>query len=115
MSCTRYHPPEEESDIDVRKIMSYVRGHAALGGGKLALFGTGSFHMWATTLDELTGRFRDETRIDRTKMFDDSCGRYDNILARPSGKKVPISIVEECISIKYDIVFVLLMRKLHFI
>lgn len=48
MSCTRYHPPkgvrkDDEAQFTVPQIMSFVRGHAALGGGRLALFGTGIF------------------------------------------------------------------------
>jgi len=75
MSCTRYYPPIDEENFTVQKIMSYARGHAALGGGRLALFGTGSLHTWASSLSELVACFRDERKIDRQKLFDDSCGR----------------------------------------
>lgn len=75
MSCTRYFPPAGKEPFAVSELMSFVRGHAALGGGNMALFGTGSFHTWASTLQELTEKFSDGTVIDRTKMFDDSCGR----------------------------------------
>ncbi|XP_066936757.1 uncharacterized protein [Clytia hemisphaerica] len=75
MSCTRYHPPEGETDFTTSKIMSYARGHAALGGGRLALFGTGSLHTWTSSLDDLVKCFTDERMIDRTKFFDDSCMR----------------------------------------
>lgn len=74
MSCTRYFPPSDET-FDKKYIMSYVRGHAALGGGNMALFGTGSFHTWASNLEELYSKFTDTSLIDRSKEFDDSCGR----------------------------------------
>ena len=75
MSCTRYEVPKEADNFSVSNIMSYVTGHAALGGGKMALFGTGSFHTWAACLEELNLRFSDNTLIDRKTMFDDSYGR----------------------------------------
>lgn len=74
MSCTRYFPQSDET-FDKKYIMSYVRGHAALGGGNMALFGTGSFHTWASNLEELYSKFTDTSLIDRSKEFDDSCGR----------------------------------------
>ena len=40
------------------------RGHTALGGGRLALFGSVSLHTWADGLDEVVARFGDETVID---------------------------------------------------
>lgn len=75
MSCTRYNPPEDETQFSIAKIQSYATGHAALGGGDMALFGTGSLHTWASTLSELNAKFSDLTEIDRMKLFDDSCGR----------------------------------------
>ncbi|XP_065663758.1 uncharacterized protein LOC100199415 [Hydra vulgaris] len=75
MSCTRYKAPNEENNFTIGKIMSYVTGHAALGGGDMALFGTGSFHTWATHMEEIYFKFSDNTLIDRKCMFDDSCGR----------------------------------------
>lgn len=75
MSCTRYNPPENADKFSVKDIQSYATGHAALGGGDQALFGTGSLHTWAIDLSELNTKFTDATLIDRMKLFDDSCGR----------------------------------------
>lgn len=75
MSCTQYAPPPDVTEFTIDLIQSYVTGHAALGGGDMALFGNGSLHTWASSLHELNNKFSDITLIDRRKLFDDSCGR----------------------------------------
>jgi hypothetical protein len=52
-----------------------LRGHTALGGGRLGLFGSASLHTWAESLDQVTERFTDETVVDGTLLHDDSAGR----------------------------------------
>lgn len=77
MSCTRYYPPANKVEFNKTKIMrEYVKGHTALGGGNMALFGTGSLHTWANNIMELNECFTNQNRIDLLEMFDDSCGRY---------------------------------------
>ena len=73
MSCSHYDPPDE---INSKDIPSYVKAHTALGGGKLGLFGTAGLHTWASELGELVRCFTDDRIIDKTKLFDDSAGRY---------------------------------------
>lgn len=46
-----------------------------LGGGGLALCGTGTLHCWAESVDEVVHRFTDRRRIDRSKLMDDSAYR----------------------------------------
>jgi len=46
-----------------------------LGGGGLALFGTGNLHTWAASVDEIYKRFTDTQKIDRSKFMDDSAYR----------------------------------------
>lgn len=46
-----------------------------LGGGGLALFGTGNLHTWAKDVEEIYSRFTDNRKIDRTKFMDDSAYR----------------------------------------
>lgn len=46
-----------------------------LGGGGLALFGTGNLHTWAKDVEEIYSRFTDKRKIDRTKFMDDSAYR----------------------------------------
>lgn len=74
MSCTRYEPPHE--DFNGKDIFAYVKAHTALGGGHLALFGTGNLHTWASDVDQLVSCFTDTKMIDRKCLFDDSAGRY---------------------------------------
>ena len=76
MSCTRYYPPDDGTEYHAKDAMKYVKGHTALGGGNMALFGTGSLHTWASDLCEVTKRFTDQRIIDGRKFFDDSCGRF---------------------------------------
>ncbi len=64
MQMTRY-------DAQARKAYA----HAALGGGGLALCGSGGLHTWAQGLDELLDRFSDQRRVVDFGLFDDSAFR----------------------------------------
>ena len=46
-----------------------------IGGGGLALLGTGTLHTWADSLDNVIKCFTDNTLIDRTKLMDESAYR----------------------------------------
>lgn len=56
-----------------------VRAHAALGGGGLALFGTGCLHTWPSDVKDVVTCFLDSTPVDTNYLMDDSCYRYLNI------------------------------------
>jgi hypothetical protein len=58
-------------DAETRK----VRGHTALGGGDMALFGSGDLFTWPSRLADVQPAFMDATRIDPKVSFDDSVGR----------------------------------------
>ncbi|KAK6191510.1 hypothetical protein SNE40_003177 [Patella caerulea] len=76
MSFTRYNPPDNaEIPKTHSEILKYTKGHTALGGGGLALFGTGNLHTWAEGLDQLYSKFTDCRKIDRRKFMDDSAYR----------------------------------------
>ncbi|ESP05088.1 hypothetical protein LOTGIDRAFT_208026 [Lottia gigantea] len=76
MSFTRYDPPDNaEIPKTHSEILKYTKGHTALGGGGLALFGTGNLHTWAESLDQLYSKFTDCRKIDRRKFMDDSAYR----------------------------------------
>lgn len=47
----------------------------ALGGGGLALFGTGCLYTWPDLITQVIKNFEDSTPIDRNKLMDDSCYR----------------------------------------
>lgn len=75
MSFTRYVPPENFVPKTHGEILKSTKGHTALGGGGLALFGTGSLHTWARNVEEINEKFTDCRKIDRTKLMDDSAYR----------------------------------------
>lgn len=52
-----------------------VKGHTALGGGHLALFGSGSLFSWPSRLSDVAAAFSDTTPVNRTQVHDDSAGR----------------------------------------
>ncbi|KAH9525798.1 hypothetical protein Btru_002388 [Bulinus truncatus] len=76
MSFTRYHLPK---DADLPKthseILRHTKGHTALGGGGLALFGTGNLHTWAEDLGTFNFCLTSRKRMDRRKFMDDSAYR----------------------------------------
>ncbi|XP_031551520.1 uncharacterized protein LOC116288818 [Actinia tenebrosa] len=74
MSCTHYDPPPPE-EFDEKDVHLYVKAHTALGGGHLALFGTGGLHTWADNVDDLVSCFTNSKKVDRRCLFDDSCRR----------------------------------------
>ncbi len=53
-----------------------VRGHTALGGGALALFGSGNLFTWPSSLADVQKAFMDTRPIDPKKTFSDSTGRH---------------------------------------
>jgi hypothetical protein len=73
--------PDRELTIDVA-FMGFttydgmeLRGHAALGGGRFAMFGSSALYTWAEGLAELLDRFSDGTLVDTTLVPDDSVDR----------------------------------------
>lgn len=52
-----------------------LKGHTALGGGNLGLFGSASVFSWPRDISTAVDVFQDDTRVDGTKVHDDSAGR----------------------------------------
>lgn len=52
-----------------------LHGHVALGGGGLALFGTGCLYTWPSKLEEVLPCFMNMTKVDTGTLLDDSCFR----------------------------------------
>jgi hypothetical protein len=52
-----------------------VHGHTALGGGDMALFGSGNLFTWPNRLADVQAAFMDARPIDPAKSFNDSVGR----------------------------------------
>ena len=76
MSATRYTNASKKWPSSHSELLSMVKGHAALGGGGLALFGSGCLYTWPKKLDEVQKRFRDRTEVDWLHYMDDSAFRY---------------------------------------
>ncbi|XP_055303437.1 uncharacterized protein LOC129569064 [Sitodiplosis mosellana] len=52
-----------------------VKGHAALGIGDVALFGSGTLYAWPTNFATIQRCFQDETPVDTNQLMDDSNGK----------------------------------------
>ncbi|XP_022181698.1 putative zinc metalloproteinase C607.06c isoform X1 [Myzus persicae] len=52
-----------------------LHGHVALGGGGLALFGTGCLYTWPSKLEEVLPCFMNMAKVDTGTLLDDSCFR----------------------------------------
>ncbi|KAK6625505.1 hypothetical protein RUM43_005804 [Polyplax serrata] len=74
LSCTKYIPTEKEPET-YEETVAQMQGHIALGGGGLAIFGTGCLHTWPETIDQILPRFLNDTKVDKKLFMDDSCYR----------------------------------------
>eukprot|EP00095_Tigriopus_kingsejongensis_P012154 maker-scaffold481_size160081-snap-gene-0.15 protein:Tk12154 transcript:maker-scaffold481_size160081-snap-gene-0.15-mRNA-1 annotation:"zinc metalloproteinase" len=72
MSATRYKNRGQTRCQTHAEILACTQGHAALGGGGLALFGSGCLYTWPVTLDQVQKRFLDPTPVDWRNFMDDS-------------------------------------------
>ncbi|XP_064460903.1 uncharacterized protein LOC135370918 [Ornithodoros turicata] len=71
LSCTRYSGGATEPTTH-SEILSRTKGHVMIGGGDVALCGTGCLYTWAENLDELPRRMTDLRKVDRRSFMDDS-------------------------------------------
>lgn len=70
LSCTRYRGAPSPRTHEAT--LASTQGHAALGGGGLALFGSACLHTWPTCLSQVLPRFLDQTLVDTDQLMDDS-------------------------------------------
>lgn len=85
LSCTRYQgSPHSRTHKDT---LARTQGHAALGGGGLALFGSACLHTWPTSMAQVLPKFLDTKIIDAEHLMDDSNyrGTYGGCLATTLG------------------------------
>ena len=61
---------------DHEAVLSMTKGHVALGGGGLGLFGSGCLHTWPDNLEQVQHSFQDATPIDKLNFMDDSAYRF---------------------------------------
>lgn len=71
-----YYEGISDNDFSYENIKRRTTGNAALGGGGLALFGTGCLYTWPSKLDDIVPAFLNTTLVDRTLMMDDSNYRH---------------------------------------
>lgn len=64
------------NDFSYENIKRHTSGHAALGGGGLALFGTGCLYTWPSSLQEIVPAFLNKKQINRAFLMDDSNYRH---------------------------------------
>uniref|UniRef100_A0A182YGF8 Glycolipid transfer protein domain-containing protein n=2 Tax=Anopheles stephensi TaxID=30069 RepID=A0A182YGF8_ANOST len=61
-----------DGDYSYENIRKKTTGHAALGGGGLALFGTGCLYTWPPALEAVCDAFTSQQPVDCGKLLDDS-------------------------------------------
>lgn len=74
LGCTRFEGIDN-GDYSHKNVQEHTKANAALGGGDLALFGTGCLYTWPSTLDEVIDHFQDIRHIDVAHFMDDSNNR----------------------------------------
>lgn len=74
LGCTQFEGIEN-GDYSHENVQRHTISNAALGGGDLALFGTGCLYTWPSTLDEVIACFQDIRRVDAAHFMDDSNNR----------------------------------------
>ena len=72
LSTTRYLNPRRIKPMTHSTTLQMTRGHVALGGGGLALFGTGCLWTWPSSVSAVTGSLCDSSPMDPTLYMDDS-------------------------------------------
>jgi len=75
LSCTQYSNPTGLTPSSYNQVLKMTKGHVAIGGGGLALFGTGSLWTWPTTLAQVQSRLLSTEKIDPDILMDDSAYR----------------------------------------
>ncbi|XP_065080878.1 uncharacterized protein LOC135703561 [Ochlerotatus camptorhynchus] len=71
-----YYEGISDNDFSYENIKRRTTGNAALGGGGLALFGTGCLYTWPSKLEDIVPAFLNTALVDRTLMMDDSNYRH---------------------------------------
>ena len=72
LSSTMYQNPKKIKPISHHETLKMTKGHIALGGGGLALFGTGCLWTWPTTVTSVQSTLCDTTPVDPCLYMDDS-------------------------------------------
>lgn len=71
IGCTKYEPITD-GDFSYENIKRHMKANAALGGGGLALFGSGFFYTWPSRFEDIIKCFENNEKVDLEKFADDS-------------------------------------------
>ncbi|XP_016924223.2 uncharacterized protein [Drosophila suzukii] len=89
VGCTRYDGDgvAASGDSSYANIRRHLKGHAALGGGGLALFGSAHFYAWPRSFAEIGDCVRSSERVDIARLPDESNYRrtYGGVYASTLG------------------------------
>lgn len=89
VGCTRYDGAgvAASGDSSYANIRRHLSGHAALGGGGLALFGSAHFYAWPRSFSEIGDCVRSTERVDVSRLPDESNYRrtYGGVYASTLG------------------------------
>ncbi|XP_017050791.1 uncharacterized protein LOC108094619 [Drosophila ficusphila] len=89
VACTRYDGDAllASGDTSYANIRRHLKGHAALGGGGLALFGSAHFYAWPRSFSEIGDCVRSAERVDIARLPDESNYRrtYGGVYASTLG------------------------------
>ncbi|XP_011188876.2 uncharacterized protein LOC105216191 [Zeugodacus cucurbitae] len=92
IGCTKYDGAAVAAtgDFSYTNIRKHLKGHAALGGGGLALFGAAYLYAWPQRFDEINACFGSNKLVDLTQLPDDSNYRrtYGGVYATTLGAVV---------------------------
>ncbi|KAA0203763.1 hypothetical protein HAZT_HAZT003514 [Hyalella azteca] len=75
LGATRYANPSGSQVSSEATVVSLTKGHVSLGGGGLALVGTGALYSWPEQPSQLLAAFADNTPVDSSLLMDFSGGR----------------------------------------
>ncbi|XP_055909745.1 uncharacterized protein LOC129944389 [Eupeodes corollae] len=86
IGCTKYEPITD-GDFSYENIKRHIKGNAALGGGGLALFGSGFFYSWPSKFEDIIDCFENNEKVDLERFADDSNYRrtYSGVYATSLG------------------------------
>lgn len=71
----RYCNPSGIDPKDVAETFSLTKGHVALGGGGLGLFGSGCLYTWSESLEQVQDYLLNSKKVDTKILMDDSAYR----------------------------------------
>ncbi|KAB7504743.1 putative zinc metalloproteinase [Armadillidium nasatum] len=72
---TRFMNPQKMKIENERQVLSLTKGHVSLGGGGLALVGTGALYAYASNINDIMKNLSSEKKIDTQALMDFSARR----------------------------------------